>query len=63
MVIIAWLFSTVQHIPVKEWEDIVLSYDNMCHVNGMKVAQGHLPLPQPYDSMWLRITKVIIVLI
>ena len=38
MVIIAWLFSTVQHIPVKEWEDIVLSYDNMCHVNGMKVV-------------------------
>ena len=58
LVIIAWLFEILKDIPVEEWEEIVLSYDNMCHVNSMKVAQSPLPLPEPYDTMWIKITKV-----
>ena len=36
----------------------MLAYDNMCHLDGMKVAKSPLPLPQPYDKKWLTISKV-----
>ena len=38
---------------------IVLSYDNMCHVDGMRVAKKPLPRPSPYDRMWMDISKII----
>jgi len=37
----------------------VLAYDNMCHVDGLKIAKGLLPFDKPLDRMWLCITKVI----
>lgn len=38
---------------------IVLAYDNMCNVDGLKIASTKLPLIEPLDEMWHLITKVI----
>jgi hypothetical protein len=46
-------------LPEDQWEDFVLSYDNMCNVDRLIAARGPLPLPEPFDKMWLKITKVI----
>ena len=37
----------------------ILSYDNMCHVDNMKVCKQDLPLPAPLDSLWRDLGKVI----
>ena len=50
----------LQIIPVEQWKKIVIAYDNMCHLNGLRVAKKALPLPSPYDQMWISVTKVYI---
>ena len=52
------LLRVVENIPREKWGNIVLAYDNMCHLDALKVARKPLPLPKPYDEMWLAITKV-----
>lgn len=42
-----------------EISSTVLSYDNMCHMDGLLIAKKNLPLPYPYDEMWKRVGKVI----
>lgn len=59
MIILTWLLETLKDIPPKNWQDIVVSYDNMCHLDGMRAAKEPLPLPPPYDNMWNAITKII----
>ena len=46
-------------IPEDKWSSIIISYDNMCQLDGMKVANSPLPLPPPYNEMWLKVQKVI----
>ena len=56
--IIYWLFETLNKLPVEEWSNIIVAYDNMCQLDSLKVAQKPLPLEPPYDQMWLTIQKV-----
>ena len=37
----------------------ILAYDNMCHVDGMKVACKDLPFLSPLSRVWQCIVKVI----
>lgn len=57
--LLAWLFITVEKIQVESWSSLFLAYDNMCQVNRMRVAQAELPLPPPFNKMWLMINKII----
>ena len=57
--ILAWLYLTLQRVPVHLWGNICLAYDNMCGLMRLKAAQTVLPLPPPFHSMWTSITKVI----
>ena len=50
--------TVVENIPREEWAKIVIGYDNMCHLDALKVARNPLPLPPPYSEMWLAVTKV-----
>lgn len=43
----------------KHMESTILAYDNMCHVDGMKVCRHDLPFPSPLDKVWKCIVKVI----
>ena len=38
---------------------VVLAYDNMCNLAKLKVARSSLPLPQPLDTVWLNVVKII----
>ena len=38
---------------------ICLAYDNMCHMDGLRMASLDLPLCKPFDKAWKQITKVI----
>ena len=58
LIILPWLKSVLQQLPKDQWKDVILSYDNMCHLDSMIVANKPLPLPSPYDRMWMDITKV-----
>ena len=55
-----WLFETLSKLPVEEWKNVIVAYDNMCQLDSLKVAQRPLPLEQPYDQMWLTIQKVLV---
>lgn len=38
---------------------ICLAYDNMCHMDGLIISRGDLPLPKPFNEAWKLISKVI----
>ena len=43
----------------EERKDIIVSYDNMCHLNNLKVARKPLPLPGDLKYLWLDVQKII----
>ncbi|CAB3993608.1 Hypothetical predicted protein [Paramuricea clavata] len=43
----------------KAIESTILSYDNMCHVDNMKICSQDLPLPAPLNLSWKLLGKVI----
>ena len=53
------LYNRLKNVEEKYWEEMILSYDNMCNVCRMVSTKKPLPLPAPYDQIWLKITKVI----
>ena len=38
---------------------VCLSYNNMCHMDGLKIAREDLPLPKPFNKAWELVGKVI----
>lgn len=40
-------------------EETVLAYDNMCHLDALRISQKDLPLPVPFNKMWQKVGKVI----
>ena len=36
-----------------------VAYDNMCHVDSLKIAKKDLPFPSPLDKSWKLVSKVI----
>lgn len=60
LIVITWLYETLSKIEFDKWTSVILAYDNMCHLDGLRAARCPLPLPKPYDSMWTAITKVIV---
>ena len=46
-------------MPKEHWEDFILSYDNMCNLDKLRVSKKPLPLPEPYDKIWLKVRKIV----
>jgi len=42
---LTWLLAAFGDESRDEWKKVILSYDNMCHVDNLKVARRELPLP------------------
>ena len=59
LIILNWLFVILKGISPTSWGGIYIAYDNMCHVDGLKVVRKPLPFPAPFDLMWTAINKII----
>ena len=59
IIIISWLLEILKERPESEWKEVILCYDNMCHLDALKAAQNDLPLDAPYHKMWKKVTKII----
>lgn len=68
LVIILWLFRKFKLLKDQGASDetvrqamssLCLSYDNMCHVDSLRISKNDLPLPIPFNEAWKKISKVI----
>ena len=47
------------HKSREERKRVIVSYNNICHLNNLKVAKKPLPLPSNLQYLWLDMTKII----
>ena len=59
LLMLTWLLAAFGDESRDEWKKVILSYDNMCHVDNLKVAKRELPLPGDLKYIWQDITKII----
>ena len=59
LLILTWLVAAFGHKTREDWKKLVISYDNMCHINNLKVARKPLPLPGDLQYIWLDVMKII----
>ncbi|XP_022108991.1 uncharacterized protein LOC110989145 isoform X2 [Acanthaster planci] len=59
LILLAWLAIHLKGISPTEWGKLSLVYDNMCHLDNMRVARKPLPLPWPWSHMWMLPKKCI----
>ena len=59
IIVLSWLFAILKNVNPLSWSKIFLSYDNMCHLDGMKASRSLLPFPSPWDKAWTSVTKII----
>ena len=45
LLVLSWLTAAFGHLSRSEWQKVIVSYDNMCHLDNLKVARKPLPLP------------------
>lgn len=57
--LMAWLYIIVKDKPSESWKGIWLAYDNMCQLVRLKAGKKELPLPHPFNKMWMEINKII----
>ena len=55
VIVISWLLDVLKEREESKWKEVILCYDNMCHLDALKVAQKDLPLDAPYNKMWKKV--------
>ena len=58
IILLHWLFENLSSIPEDQWSEVIIAYDNMCHLDSLRIAKNPLPLPAPFDKMWMEVQKV-----
>ncbi|XP_065885988.1 uncharacterized protein [Dysidea avara] len=59
LLMLSWLIAAFGNKTRRTWKEVILAYDNMCHVNNLKVARNDLPLPGDLKYIWKDINKII----
>ena len=59
LIVIVWMIAALRDLSREERKKVVLSYDNMCHLDNLKVAKKPLPLPGDLSHMWSDVGKII----
>ena len=59
MLTITWLIAAFGNKGRDFWKNLIIAYDNMCHMNNLIVARNPLPLPGDLQYIWLDIRKAI----
>ena len=57
-ILVTWSLALLQTHSV-DTKKYYLAYDNMCNLCNLQVAQKPLPLPPPFDKVWLNMNKII----
>lgn len=58
VILLHWLFENLSSIPEDQWSEVIIAYDNMCQLDSLQIAKNPLPLPSPFDKMWMAVRKV-----
>ena len=67
LVTILWLYKKFKDMKNTHSDEEIrqaisstcLAYDNMCHMDSLKISKQDLPLPKPFSKAWKLISKVI----
>jgi len=59
LIVLIWLLSAIGHLPRRAWQNTIIAYDNMCHLDNLAVAKKPLPLPGPQKYIWKDVRKTI----
>ena len=59
LLVLVWLIAALGSLTREERKKVVLSYDNMCHLDNLRVAKKPLPLPGDLMFLWLDIKEII----
>ena len=59
LIMLKYLQLKLEGKNVEDFSKFYLSYDNMCHVDTLKLLSDELSLPEPFDKVWLKINKII----
>lgn len=59
LIVLVWMMAALGRLTREERKKVVLAYDNMCHLDNLRVARKPLPLPGNLQHMWLDIIKII----
>ena len=51
MLMLTWLVTAFGSKGREKWKEVIQCYDNMFHVNNLKVAKKPLPLPGDVQKM------------
>jgi hypothetical protein len=59
LIVLVWMMAALKNYSREQRKNVVIAYDNMCHLDNLKVARIPLPLPNDYKYIWLDVVKVI----
>ena len=59
LLMIKYLGLKMEGKSQSEMENFWLSYDNVCHIDNLRLMKKPLPFPSPHDRLWLDVNKLI----
>lgn len=59
LLMLRFLQIHLKNVSYDDWGNFFLSYDNICHIDELKLLQKPLALPDQFSDIWLKINKVI----
>ena len=59
LLVLSWLLAAFGKKSREERKGVIVSYDNMCHLDNLRLAKKPLPLPGDLKHIWGDTTKVI----
>ena len=54
-----FLMKLLADVEPSLWPEYFLVYDNICHVDQLKLLRDPLPMEDPFSMIWLSVTKAI----
>ena len=55
LLMLKYLMKILKGVEPEHWHKYFLSYDNMCHVERLKLLRNSLALEEPFSTVWLDI--------
>ena len=59
LIVLMWMVGIFSQKTREERKKAIISYDNMCHLDNLRVAREPLPLPGDLQYLWMDTRKII----